>query len=94
MPRRVVHPRLTRARGGERVGCLFTDDVNCKNNGNVDAILNNRNHNRDFSYTYDELNRIATAQSLAARTAGGCSLALISGRICCPQSSPNAQRPS
>jgi RHS repeat-associated protein len=35
----------------------------------VDAILNNRNHNRDQSFTYDELNRVQTAQSAA--TAGG-----------------------
>jgi YD repeat-containing protein len=35
------------------------------NNGNVASVLNNRNHNRDLSYTYDQLNRIATAQSAA-----------------------------
>jgi len=34
-------------------------------NGNVASILNNRNHNRDLSYTYDQLNRVATAQSAA-----------------------------
>ncbi len=46
-------------------------DANGKNNGNVDAILNNRNHNRDQSFTYDELNRIKTAQS-AATSGGDC----------------------
>ncbi len=34
-------------------------------NGNVASILNNRNHNRDQTYTYDQLNRVATAQSAA-----------------------------
>jgi len=33
------------------------------NNGNVASILNNRNHNRDQSFTYDELNRIKSAVS-------------------------------
>jgi RHS repeat-associated protein len=46
-------------------------DANGKNSGNVDAILNNRNHNRDQSFTYDELNRVQTAQSAAA-SGGDC----------------------
>lgn len=39
-----------------------------QNNGNVGSVANNRNHNRDQSFTYDELNRVKTAQSAA--TAG------------------------
>jgi len=35
------------------------------NNGNVASVANNRNHNRDQSYTYDQLNRVATAQTAA-----------------------------
>jgi len=38
------------------------------NNGNVVQVVNNINNDRTQSYTYDELNRIATAQSQA--TAG------------------------
>ncbi|MGH9818394.1 MAG: RHS repeat-associated core domain-containing protein, partial [Candidatus Acidiferrales bacterium] len=37
-----------------------------QNNGNVIAIVNNRDANRSQSFTYDELNRIKTAQSQAA----------------------------
>ncbi len=36
-----------------------------KNNGNVVQIANNRENNRTQSFTYDELNRVATAQSQA-----------------------------
>ncbi|MGH9530767.1 MAG: RHS repeat-associated core domain-containing protein, partial [Terriglobales bacterium] len=36
-----------------------------KNNGDVVQIVNNRDTNRTQSFTYDELNRIATAQSQA-----------------------------
>jgi len=36
------------------------------NNGNVVSIANNRDTNRSQSFTYDALNRIATAQSQAA----------------------------
>lgn len=39
------------------------------NNGNVLAVTNNRNPGRSQSFTYDELNRIKTAQSQA--TSGG-----------------------
>jgi RHS repeat-associated protein len=35
------------------------------NNGNVTSIANNRDTNRSQSFTYDELNRIATAQTQA-----------------------------
>ena len=42
----------------------FVDAIG--NNGNVDAIANNRFPGRSQSYTYDELNRIKTAQSAAA----------------------------
>ncbi|MGH9509004.1 MAG: hypothetical protein ACRD2M_03635, partial [Terriglobales bacterium] len=37
-----------------------------KNNGNVVQIVNNRDNNRTQSFTYDELNRVATAQSQAS----------------------------
>jgi RHS repeat-associated protein len=33
------------------------------NNGNVFAILNNRDHNRDQTFTYDALNRLISAQN-------------------------------
>src|SRR5262249_27625548 len=33
------------------------------NNGNVFAILNNRDHNRDQTFTYDLLNRLISAQN-------------------------------
>jgi hypothetical protein len=33
------------------------------NNGNVYAILNNRDHTRDQTFTYDALNRLASAQN-------------------------------
>jgi RHS repeat-associated protein len=41
------------------------------NNGNVVQIANNRNPGRSQSFTYDELNRISTAQSQAA-SGGDC----------------------
>jgi RHS repeat-associated protein len=41
------------------------------NNGNVAQIKNNRNVNRTQNFTYDELNRILTAQSQAA-SGGDC----------------------
>ncbi len=39
--------------------------------GNVATVANNRNTNRDQSFTYDELNRVKTAQSAAA-SGGDC----------------------
>ncbi|MBI3662049.1 MAG: hypothetical protein HY234_03240 [Acidobacteria bacterium] len=50
---------------GNMLDFTYGFNAGTSNNGNVASIANNRNTNRSQSFTYDELNRVKTAQTQA-----------------------------
>jgi hypothetical protein len=58
------------------------------NNGNVFAILNNRDHSRDQTFTYDQLNRLISAQNAGT----DCTQHTLNGKTSFSGSPPRASR--